>query len=175
MLVRRFIHVNVVCSDLERSLQFYVDILGAKVHELFDSGDSDLRPTMGVGEEGAPGYRAALVYWGDGRGGPYLDLLEWRGGDLAKRQWPLSAQDVGLARVALEVDDIDEWLGHLTAIGVDILGPVQEEIVGPWTLRLFLCRDPDGTLVELVSFPKGQRRNDHANSLTRAALQGARG
>lgn len=170
MKIERFVHANVVCSDLSTSLNFYVDILGGKAHEIFESGDSDLRACMGVGEEGASSYRAALVEFGDTRGGPYLDLVEWIGSPLPGRRPPLQAQDLGLARVALEVSDLEAWEKYLRDSDVPIVGPMQEERVGPWTLRLLLCRDPDGTLIELAEFPEGQRRRYRDNTIERDKL-----
>lgn len=168
--ISRFIHVNIVCRDLVRTLEFYVDVLGAKIHEIFTSGDSDLREVMGVDGSGTPAYRAALVYWGDDRRGPYLDLLQWVGAHDDQAREPLRAQDRGLVRVALQVDDVDAVAGELRARGVPLLGPVHEAPVGPWVLRLVLCQDPDGTLVELVSFSQGELRTDRGTSLTRQQL-----
>lgn len=172
MKVERFVHVNVVCTDLVRSLGFYSDVLGGTPHEIFESGDSDLRPCMGVDDDGAPSYRAALVHFGDARGGPYIDLVEWTGAELPHRRGPLAAQDLGLARVALQVSDMEGWVDRLEQHGVPLVGPVQEERVGPWNLRLLLCRDPDGTLIELAEFPQGQRRRYRDHSLERETLTG---
>jgi catechol 2,3-dioxygenase-like lactoylglutathione lyase family enzyme len=172
--VNRYIHVNIVCQSLAKSLEFYVDVLGAKVHEIFSSGESDLRSVMGVDNSGAPAYRAALVYWGDNPLGPYIDLVEWVGGTGDSRP-PLTAQDRGLVRVALEVEDVDQAAEELAARGIELLGPVDEAPVGPWTLRLVLCRDPDGTLIELVTFPRGQTRVDQGTRLQREQLPGTVG
>ncbi len=168
--ISRFIHVNVVCSDLAASLEFYVDVLGAQIHEIFESGDSDLREVMGVDSGGAPSYRAALVYWGDSRRGPYIDLVQWIGGDDRGRRPPLTAQDRGLVRVALQVDDVDAAARELESRNVPVLGPVHEAPVGPWILRLLLCTDPDGTLIELVTFAEGEVRADRGTALTREQL-----
>lgn len=168
--VSRFIHVNVVCRDLEKSLEFYVDILGANVHEIFNSADSDLRDVMGVGERGASGYRAALVYWGDSKRGPYLDLVQWVGESSIESRPPLTAQDRGLVRVALQVDDVDAVAKELRERGVTLLGDVHEAPVGPWTLRLVLCKDPDGTLIEFVTFPSGETRTANSSKISRRDL-----
>lgn len=158
MRITRFIHTNVVCSSLSDSLHFYVDVLGATLHQPLDDGGVDLRSCLGVGSSGASQYRAALVYFAEDRGGTYLDLLEWIGDDQPDRRTPLAAQDLGLARIALEVDDLDAWIQHLAAHSVPLAGPVQDARIGPWALRLLVCRDPDGTLVELAEFPQGTRR-----------------
>ena len=64
MEVLNIMHVNVVCSDLDRSLHFYEGLLGAKVHQYVDDAETDLRPTLGIGPEGPEEFRAALLYWG---------------------------------------------------------------------------------------------------------------
>lgn len=161
MRITRFIHANVVCSSLSDSLHFYVDVLGATLHQPLDDGGVDLRPCLGVDNSGASQYRAALVYFAEDRGGTYLDLLEWIGPDQPDqpdRRKPLEAQDLGLARIALEVDDLDAWAEHLAAHSVPLAGPLQDASIGPWALRLLVCRDPDGTLVELAEFPHGTSR-----------------
>jgi catechol 2,3-dioxygenase-like lactoylglutathione lyase family enzyme len=162
-MVTRFIHVNIVCSNLERSIAFYRDVLGASVHQHLASNGSDLRPCMGMGADAAPHYKAVLLYFNDNeRGGPYIDLLEWYydEGDDSDRvaRPPVEAQDYGLVRLALQVSDIEEAEQRVRASGAEIVGPIQDEPVGPWRLRLFLCKDPDGTLIELVEFPEGMSR-----------------
>jgi catechol 2,3-dioxygenase-like lactoylglutathione lyase family enzyme len=168
--ISRFIHVNVVCQDLEKSLEFYVDVLGANVHEIFTSADSDLRDVMGVDESGASGYRAALIYWGDSKRGPYIDLVQWVGESNIDSRPPLTAQDRGLVRVALQVDDVDAVAQELRSKGITLLGDVHEAPVGPWKLRLVLCEDPDGTLIEFVTFPGGETRATNTSKLSRSDL-----
>lgn len=159
MKVTRFVHVNVVCSDLDRSLAFYTQVLGATVHQRLGSGEADLRAALGVGSDGAREYRAALVYWAGNVNGPYVDLLEWRRphGAPAPRR-PAGAQDLGMARVCLEVEDVDVAVADLQAAGIPLLGPPERMESGPWTLRVIACHDPDGTLVELIDFPRGASR-----------------
>jgi catechol 2,3-dioxygenase-like lactoylglutathione lyase family enzyme len=119
---------------------------------------------MGVGAAGAPHFRSALVYFGDARGGPYIDLVEWHyeNGSTERREGSpaLEAQDWGLVRVALEVPDLQEAYERVSASGAEVVGPPQDEQLGPWRMKLFVCKDPDGALLELVEFPEGTRR-DH--------------
>jgi len=156
--ISRIIHTNVVCADIERSLKFYTQVLGAKVHERVDDGGADIRESLGV-TDGPVRYRAALLYWDDNRGGPYVDLLEWQAtsSDRVARP-PLSAQDYGYARMAFEVDDVVAAERELQEAGLSWVGPIQEARVGPWVVKMVCCRDPDGSLIELTEFPYGKRR-----------------
>jgi catechol 2,3-dioxygenase-like lactoylglutathione lyase family enzyme len=159
--IKRFVHVNVVCSDFDKSFEFYTEVLGATAHAYLGDDGVDVRPAMGMGDDGAPGFKAVLLYWGDARGGPYIDLLEWTypPGTEKKpeRRSPLGAQDRGLVRVALQVDSVDEWVARLKEYGTRVTTP-QDVILGPWRQKLVLFEDPDGTLLELVEFPEGQKR-----------------
>lgn len=160
--IDRFIHVNVVCTNFDRTLTFYTEVLGASVLEEMEA-DDDTRAQMGVGPEGAARSVAALVYWGD-RNGPYVDILQWRhdGVAPATTRSPLQAQDTGWVRIALEVDDLDAWRSHLMDHDVPLLGDVVERRVGPWDVRFMFFTDPDGTMIELVEFPHGRGRRNVA-------------
>lgn len=152
MQVNRFVHTNVVCASLEQSIKFYVEILGATIHKRMESGDVDLRSCMGLEDLGHAPYRAALVYFADARVGPYLDLLEWLGEQTAAPPNPVNGRGRGLARIALEVDDLDAYIERFADHDIPPVGPAQEETFGPWRMRLVFFRDPDGTLVELIEF-----------------------
>jgi catechol 2,3-dioxygenase-like lactoylglutathione lyase family enzyme len=152
MKIDRLIHANVVCSDFDKSMTFYRDILGATVYRQFTETKPGVRPTLGLEGDGSLHYRAALLYWGNARRGTYVDLVEW--GDRPDgRRSPLGSQDLGLARIALEVDDLDQAERELRDRGVPVLSPPHSGDVGPWRIRFLVCLDPDGTLVELCSFP----------------------
>lgn len=154
-------HVNICCRDFQKSLHFYTEILGATLHQTMDDAGYDVRPAMGVGDEYAYKYEACLLYWGEARGGPYIDLLEWVEEDgvntMPEPRPPLGPQDLGLVRIALEVDNVDEWLAKLKSQGVPATTP-QDIMVGPWPVKIVLIQDPDGTLIELVEFPNGYSR-----------------
>ncbi|RCK19974.1 VOC family protein [Thalassospira lucentensis] len=49
--------------------------------------------------------------------------------------------------MSIEVDDLEETLGRMTAAGIEIeYGPVDE----PWGVRRFYVRDPFGKLVNIL-------------------------
>jgi catechol 2,3-dioxygenase-like lactoylglutathione lyase family enzyme len=146
--VSQAFHVNVNCSDLDRSLAFYRDLLGLipAVHT---------RPEQP--QEGTA-FGLAEAQWDawilhDARGfgaGLALDLLEWR--VPAPTGTPNRAGDRGLNRIGFFVADLDALYAALAADGVTGHGgPPHETAVrdGP-PIRTVVVDDPDGTLVELV-------------------------
>ncbi|MCE2391971.1 MAG: VOC family protein [Proteobacteria bacterium] len=148
MGVRRLIHVNVVCSNLERSLAFYTEVCGARIATEAEDRSDDFLGAMGF--PGGSGYRARLLYFGDALNGPYIDLLEW---DVKGGPTPLGPRDTGIPRLALLVEDVDESHAELGERGdVKILGAPLTHTVGSHRVRAFLFEDPDGVLIEFAQF-----------------------
>ena len=173
-MIERIIHFNVVCTDIDRSLEFYRDLLGGQVlgnpKQLATEMGIDTRPT-GIAfqfDEPAIDWRACFIRFGTDDSGvtTVIDLLQWiRPVPVGK---PLDrANHVGIPRVALRVDDIEKAYKEMKAKGVKFLSePVVSDLKGlshakreelvkyhPELLRpikYVVCLDPDGTLVELV-------------------------
>lgn len=166
-------HFNVVCSDFERSYDFYTEVVGMKAltssragteavqveHRPASSGGrpGEGRPQPGdgpqiaelLGFEGTGEYRGAFLYWGSNNSGPYMDLLEWRD--------PLppverSARNIGLARVAIRVDSLEEHLARLEQHGVPLVTPPKQLTLGVTDVRVVCFRDPDDVLLEYIEF-----------------------
>jgi catechol 2,3-dioxygenase-like lactoylglutathione lyase family enzyme len=155
--VSRVFHLNVNCSDLERSLTFYRDRLGLTqgAHTVPDE------PQAG----GAFGLDA--VQWdawilNDGRGfgvGTVLDLLEWQVPRPVGTPYP-AANHLGFGRLGFASDDVDGLYEQLVAAGVDCTGaPHDIGLAGAPPVRAFVCADPDGTLLEFVTAPPGREGN----------------
>jgi catechol 2,3-dioxygenase-like lactoylglutathione lyase family enzyme len=145
MPTQRLIHLNVVCSDLDRSLAFYQDVVGAKVANRFESDGSDFLGAMGI--SGGSDYRAAMLYIGDEKRGPYIDLLEWT---VKGKDGALEVRDLGIPRIALVVDDVDTSYDAVKAKGVVPMGEPTDVGTGEYKLRCFIFPDPDGVLIEFV-------------------------
>ena len=151
MAVRRLMHLNVVCSDFDRSLAFYTDVVGATVVLSFDSGDreDDFLGAMGIA--GGSEHRGAMLCLGDETRGPYIDLLEWKvPGDPEGR----GARDVGVPRIAIQVEDVDESWAEVKEKGGTPMGAPVTIQTGPYHVRAFTFPDPDGFLIEFCQFVK---------------------
>ena len=128
MNILRTHHVAVICSDYERSKDFYVRILGLEVvAEVYraerDSYKLDLRLPDGV----------------------QIELFSFP--DPPKR--PSYPEACGLRHLAFEVADIDEAVAELGGHGV-VAEPVR---VDPHTGKRFtFFADPDGLPLELYEW-----------------------
>jgi glyoxylase I family protein len=137
-----FSHVCIAVSDMEASLPFYRDVLGLAVFF-----DVELEgPSMQV-VTGEPGARGRMV--GGMLGGTVVELLEF-----AHRSFRAASEPMlGYTNISVSVRDLDETLAAIGAAGYE---PEQQpvEIGG---VRMFFVRDPDGTPIEFVSYPNGER------------------
>ncbi len=143
--------VVVHCADLDRSIDFYRDVVGLPVR-------FRLAPQR---QDGAPLRIRGDVEWesavlGDlsGNGSFTVMLTAWaqpRVLDPPARD----ANQLGLYRLAMLTEDIDRDYEELGVHGADCVSPPAELDMGPGLpgLRAMLFRDPDGTTLELIESP----------------------
>lgn len=145
-------HINIVVSDLARSVRFYTDVLGfRKTHDVTMEGDWIERI---IGLKGVKGLVAFVEPPG---GGPRIELLQYvtpAGRALAENS---RANTLGLRHLAFRVDDIAAMAAKLRAAGVTFFSEpvsVPQGVVkfaaGDKSLCYFL--DPDGTILELCEY-----------------------
>ena len=147
-LVSHLIHTCIVCSDFERSLDFYTRVLGAQVGGRVSSGEAGpLSEAMG-----APGrrrWRGAMLYWGDPSRTSLVDLIAYdEGSDGEASQPDRSATDLGFARLCLRVTDVEAAAQHLRENDVTLVSDPLEITIEGRLHRVLFFRDPDGTLLE---------------------------
>ena len=143
--------VGVNCSDLDRSLHFYVDVLGFNLGARFAPGPSD-----GSALRLGPEVEWEMAYLDDPRGnGTFaLDLVEWKSPRSDGPPYEC-ANHLGIFRMAFFTDDIDRDYDALRSYGVECVTPAAQLEMGPGipSLRALLFPDPDGTMLELIESP----------------------
>lgn len=123
-MFKRIDHVEILPSDIERTISFYTDILGFTLKERF--------PVK------APGLKEVVFLT---LGDTMLELL----GAENPSHMPECTSPVGYARLALEVDNMDQAVEYLRSKGVEITwGPMD---LG--TSKRAEILDPDGLSIEL--------------------------
>ncbi len=147
MAITGLVHININCSDFERSLKFY-ELLGFK-HAV------EVPPTNSVevaAAVGMPPYRVrgALLVLPTARGTLMLDLLEWQDPRDEDPPYP-HLYHLGIARIALATDDLDGDMARLKGHGVEFLSPPATVALEGQPETRFVCfKDPDGAVLELV-------------------------
>ena len=118
-------HIAIICSDYQRSLDFYTKVLGLEV----------------IAEhyrEARQSYKADLAL-----NGQYVVELFSFPSPPPRLSYPEAA---GLRHLAFEVDDIYEAAAELKRMGVDHEAVRTDEYTGK---RFFFMQDPDGLPIEL--------------------------
>ena len=151
--MRRFWHVGINVTDMDRTIAFYQRI-GFEVVQDKVVEDANLGRAFMV--EGASELRFAHMRLNDSPDEALLDIIEWRDVPSSGRA---SADLVhpGLCRFSILTDDIQAEYDRLSAAGVEFLHTPQT-VMGPdgvhgW--RLLFARDPDGTLFHFVELVGG--------------------
>lgn len=153
--VERFFHVNVNCTDFERSLAFY-RLIGFEVVLDFAAGadrrsfgEIGLGPVFALPED-CDG-RAALLTLGGRDEGVRLDLIEWRVPRVPDRPRVNLAQP-GLARICLKTRDAAAVHARLAEAGHLTYAPPRTIEMGGSRVAVFCAEDPDGVVVEFMQF-----------------------
>jgi catechol 2,3-dioxygenase-like lactoylglutathione lyase family enzyme len=126
-MFKKIDHVEILPSDMERSLKFYKEVLGFKEAWRFNP----VHPQI-----------CEIVFIE--LGGTQIELFSYKEGIK-----PYNHQDgeVGYTRIGLLVDDIYEAIEYLRSKGVEISA---EPRATEEDLKIAEFKDPDGIAIELI-------------------------
>lgn len=146
-------HVDMLVANAERSLEFYVGVLGCVVVE-----DSVVRlPSIGVLTGGATD-RVRIILLklpGPGVKKSTIELMELQGGAVPIRFGSREATLPSLWSFSLVVDQLEPFLAGLAEHGVEPVAPIDVVSMSrAGTCRIAFVRDPDGNLIELIDVPR---------------------
>ncbi len=123
----RIEHVGIVVGDLELAVRWYADWFGAREMRRFERADF--------------GIQAATLQLGD----TFLEAIQPSPPPAASSsgEWPLEFfRPAGAHHLAIAVADLAGLYARMKAEGIDLPSGIIEE-------RLFFCRDPFGTRIEV--------------------------
>lgn len=146
MAIKAIFHVNVNCSDFERSKSFYENLGFQSVLDLPTGGDAKL--AEGLGMPGCQGRASIMMLDPSQPRQARLDLIEWTEPRDERPPYEHLAR-LGINRIALWTIDLEAEYERLLADGVEFLS--EPMTMGQHT-RFVCCRDPDGTIIELIEF-----------------------
>jgi len=147
MPITGLVHVNVNCSDYDRSLAFYARLGFREIWRVPETNTPEVAAAVGL-----PPYRVkgALIAL-EGAATPLvIDLLEWKEPRDGSPPYP-RLNHLGIARIALATNDLDGDVERLGRAGVRFLSKPASLPAGSGSRTRFVCfEDPDGTVLELV-------------------------
>lgn len=162
LMIKRIIHFNVVCSDIEKSLEFYVDFLGGHLLGNMEKATVIKRKVESEGVGTALGlgdtaeYKGWVIRYGYNKNATLLDLLQWTKPPSTGKPYD-RINNVGITRISLEVDDVDKVYNYLKSKGVEFISHPQIADLTPETpgkdlIKIATALDPDGIFVQLEEF-----------------------
>ncbi|AYL96624.1 SMU1112c/YaeR family gloxylase I-like metalloprotein [Mucilaginibacter celer] len=123
--LNRVHHIAIICSDYQKSKQFYVEVLGLKiVREVYREQRQSYKLDLEVGNL----YQIELFSFPE------------------PPPRPSRPESTGLRHLAFEVDELDEAVTHIVSFGVEVEPIRVDEFTGK---RFTFFADPDGLPLEL--------------------------
>src|SRR5438552_8082881 len=137
-------HTGITVSNLERSLEFWQNVLGFEF-----SHRANQTSEMASEITGVPGAEIKLAVV-KAPGGHKIELLEYLA-PADRKKVDLRPCDVGSVHVAFTVDNLDAVLERIAVSGWKAPGQPQTLTAGPNAgKRVVYVRDPDGTTIEFM-------------------------
>ena len=147
MNIKGMVHININCSDYERSRAFY-EMLGFRERwQVPETNSGEVAAAVGM-----PPYRVkgAIMVLEGAKPPLSIDLLEWQSPRDESPPYD-NLYRPGLARLAMASSDLDADYEYLLDQGVEILSPPATVMMNENAGSRFFCfKDPDGTFLELV-------------------------
>lgn len=143
----RLFHINVNCSDLDRSLRFYVDALGLTAGVRTAAGEVQSGTAFGLDRAR---WDAWILLGPRGFEGGAIDLLEWQEPEPCGTP-PDHLEQCGFQRLGFLVGDLDAAIADVRTLGGAIWSdPFTHQVPGGGEIRIVMGNDPDGSAFELV-------------------------
>lgn len=151
-MIQNVDHINIVVTDLERSVRFYTEVLGLKETRRAHLSGEWIDAIVGL-----RGVAAEVAYVVAPGGEPRIELLCYQSPTGEIIPAASAANTVGLRHIAFRVTDIQATLERLRQFDVPVLsepvkvpGGVIKHSAGDKQLCYFY--DPDGVLLELAQY-----------------------
>ena len=142
-------HTGFVVSNMERSLEFYEDLLGLKQERNQILEGEFISELVGY-----PDARLHIVYLGTGDLRHSVELIQYLNPAGTPGAMPERHQ-VGASHLGVIVDDLDSFYVDLSNRGVRFVSPpaIRPGAVYPMASKGCYMQDPDGNWLELLERP----------------------
>ena len=141
MTVQRMDHVGIVVADLEAAIEFFTEVGLERQGRGSVEGDSVDRII------GLEGVRTDIVFMQTPDGHGQIELVRFHSPPPEGDEHHAPANTLGLRHITFAVDDIDDVLARLKALGFELVG---ELVHYENSYRLCYVRGPAGVVVELA-------------------------
>ena len=146
MQVESIYHTGFVVQNLERSIEFYTNVLGMRI----ERGPAETDSPWLAQVVGYPAVRMNMAYVGVGDGHS-IELIEYIEPLGAPQPGIHDRNRPGSAHAAMVVDDVPGWREKLGSHEITVFGPREiRDLEFPWARLAIYFQDPDGNWLEMV-------------------------
>ncbi len=147
-MIHEVMHIGVTVSDMDRSIDFYKNVLGLNFagELLMEGKETDLL----FGRKGCKA-RVAYLNGSDHMMAPPVELIQFMGDEAEKM--PSDLHRTSISEICFKVDNIDQVYRHLCGCGVECLSEPQYFDFtkdGFGKSKAIYFKDPDGVILELM-------------------------
>jgi catechol 2,3-dioxygenase-like lactoylglutathione lyase family enzyme len=142
-MVRSLAQVGITCSDIEKMLKFYRDILGLPLLEAITVPEDQVRDIYGLTD----GTKVTFFLLRTGNGG-FVELFNFQ--PLAGPHQNVVWNRPGITHLALDVKNLPAVMKRLEKQGIHTICPVKTNLGTDFVFT----RDPEGNLLELIDMKK---------------------
>ena len=134
-------HIGITITNMEKSLNFYRDLLGLKVVRSMDESGNYIDNMLDISN-----VKVSTVKMSANNGTTLIELLEFK--SHPKEPENMEIYRIGTSHVAFTVIDLEKCYEILLNSGVKF--NAQPQLSPDGYAKVTFCHDPDGTLIELV-------------------------
>ncbi len=143
-MLKSFFHTGFIVADVERSLEFYTNVLGLNLITRMERQGEFIDQVLGFTGTHIKG---AFLDMGEGH---QLELIQY----LSPASGPggINRNDLGAAHIAFYVQDIDQFHAEKSQQGLRPINPPalhRDEQGNPFR-KVMYAQDPDGNYLEFV-------------------------
>jgi catechol 2,3-dioxygenase-like lactoylglutathione lyase family enzyme len=150
---RHIEHVGIIVSDMDRSIDFYCNILGFHLSQRVDLCTGET-VEKGVG---IPGAALQLAHLKLGDSTTLIELLCYINPKSKPLPEDAKSNDIGVGHVAFNVEEPDGYYEKLAQNGVRFISPgVMTSSTGE---KFCYFYDPDGAVLEFIKPPEGSLKD----------------
>lgn len=145
-MILNMTHTGVVVTDMQRSLEFYRDVLGLEIERDFElEGDFISQMTD------YPSTRMHIIYLGREDLNHSLELIQYMNPE-GEPVPPRELKQIGATHVGFVIDDMDALYKELTAKGAKFANPpaLRADAKPAQAMKGCYVQDPDGNWLEFA-------------------------
>ena len=146
-MITQIRHAGITVQDLDKSLAFFVDLLGFKILKKMDESGDYIDNMHNLKDVKVTTVKIAAP------DGNLIELLKFNSHKTPEEEtWNGKIYSTGLTHIALTVKDLDETYNALKVRGIVFNAPPQKSPDG--YAKVTFCKGPENLFIELVEVLK---------------------